>query len=68
MIENIQHLVTFVGHYGYRYADVLALATTSNFVVNFFESVDQLYTAEFATREEAEKAAINYAYEGKTIW
>jgi hypothetical protein len=65
-LQNLQHLVTFVGQMGNRYADVIELSTAL-FAVHFFESIDLIHEETFNSKEEAEDAASNYAFEGK-LW
>ena len=63
-LQNLQHIVTFVGEMGNRYADVIKVSTAL-FAVHFFESIDLIQEKTFEDMEEAEKAAYTYAFEGK---
>jgi hypothetical protein len=64
----IQEMVTFFGEQGHRMAQIGFLATcvvTPFWIVDFIEEERTILTKFFTTEEEAEQAAIDYAFEGK---
>jgi hypothetical protein len=63
----IQELVTFFGEQGQRMAQIGFLATcvvTPFWVVDFIQEEKTILTKFFYTEEEAEEAAIKFAFEG----
>lgn len=63
----ITELVTFFGEQGHRHAQLLFLATcvAAPYAVDFFNEDDCFLTKFFLNEEEAEKAAMLFAFEGK---
>jgi hypothetical protein len=64
----IQEMVTFFGEQGHRMAQIGFLATcvvTPFWIVDFIEEERTILTKFFTTEEEAEAAAIKYAFEGE---
>jgi len=63
----INELVTFFGAQGHRHAELLFLAScvvTPMYIVDFFSGEKCLLTKFFNTEEEAEEAAMKYAFDG----
>jgi hypothetical protein len=63
----IQEMVTFFGEQGHRMAQIGFLATcvvTPFWIVDFIEEERTILTKFFTSEEEAEDAAIKYAFEG----
>ena len=63
----INELVTFFGAQGHRHAELLFLAScvvTPMYIVDFFSGENCLLTKFFNTEEEAEEAAMKYAFDG----
>ena len=60
----IEQLVSFFGAQGHRHADILFVASciVAPYVVDFFKESDLFKTEFYVTEEEAEKAAMKYAF------
>jgi hypothetical protein len=60
----IEQLVSFFGANGHRHADILFVASciVAPYVVDFFKESDLFKTEFYVTEEEAEKAAMKYAF------
>jgi hypothetical protein len=60
----IEQLVTFFGARGHRHADILFVASciVAPYVVDFFKESDLDKTEFYNTEEEAESAAMKYAF------
>jgi len=60
----IQELVTFFGAHGHRHADIFFVASciVAPYVVDFFRESDLFKTEFYATEEEAEEAAMKFAF------
>jgi hypothetical protein len=60
----IEQLVSFFGAQGHRHADILFVASciVAPYVVDFFKESDLFKTEFYVTEEEAEAAAMKYAF------
>ena len=60
----IEQLVSFFGANGHRHADILFVASCimAPYVVDFFKESDLFKTEFYATEEEAEAAAMKFAF------
>jgi hypothetical protein len=60
----IEQLVSFFGAHGHRHADILFIASciVAPYVVDFFKEKDLFKTEFYNTEEEAEAAAMKYAF------
>jgi hypothetical protein len=60
----INEIVSFFGAQGHRHAEILFVASCvmSPYIVDFFKESDLFKTEFFATEEEAEEAAKQYAF------
>ena len=60
----IEQLVSFFGAQGHRHADILFVASciVAPYVVDFFKESDLFKTEFYNTEEEAEAAAMKYAF------
>jgi hypothetical protein len=63
----IQEIVSFFGAHGHRHADILFVASCimAPYVVDFFKESDLFKTEFYATEEEAEAAAMKFAFESE---
>lgn len=61
----IQEIVSFFGAHGHRHADILFVASgiVAPYVVDFFMESDLFKTEFYATEQEAEAAAMKFAFE-----
>jgi hypothetical protein len=61
----IEQLVSFFGAHGHRHADILFVASCimAPYVVDFFKESDLFKTEFYSTEEEAEAAAMKFAFE-----
>jgi len=60
----IEQLVSFFGAHGHRHADILFVAScvVAPYVVDYFKESDLFKTEFFLNEEEAEAAAMKYAF------
>jgi hypothetical protein len=60
----IEQLVSFFGANGHRHAEILFVASCvmAPYIVDFFKESDLFKTEFFSTEEEAEAAAMKYAF------
>ena len=63
----ITEFVTFFGNYGQRYSEVIFVAScvAAPWLVDFFEEGKLVQTIFIETLEQAEKLAMDFAFEGK---
>jgi hypothetical protein len=60
----IEQFVSFFGAHGHRHADILFVAScvVAPYIVDYFKESDLFKTEFFIDEEEAEAAAIKYAF------
>ena len=64
----ITEFVTFFGNYGHRYSEVIFVAScvVTPWLVDMFEDGKLVQTIFIESLEQAEKMAMDFAFEGKT--